>query len=128
SRLGRQRNGDQPLRVWVPGCATGEEAYTLAMVLLEAMDRTTTRRGLQIFGTDVSEPAVARARAGIYPPNIELDVSAERLRRFFTKIDGEYQVKKSLHELCIFARHNLAKDPPFSSVDLASCRNVLIYF
>ena len=128
SRLGRHRNGDRVLRVWVPGCATGEEAYSLALTLVEAMDKTATRVPLQIFGTDVSEAAVSRARLGVYPTNIEIDVSPERLRRFFSKVDGQYRVKKSLRELCIFARHNLAKDPPFSGLDLISCRNVLIYF
>jgi two-component system CheB/CheR fusion protein len=128
SRLARQRTADQPLRVWVPGCATGEEAYSIAMALLEALDKAALKIPLQVFGTDVSDAAVARARAGIYPPNIELDVSPDRLRRFFSKLDGQYQVRKSLRELCIFARHNLAKDPPFSGVDVISCRNVLIYF
>jgi PAS domain S-box-containing protein len=128
SRISRHRSADQTLRVWVPGCATGEEAYSLAIALTEALDRADAKLTLQVFGTDVSDAAVARARSGIYPPNIELDVSPERLRRFFTKLDGQYQVKKSLRELCIFARHNLAKDPPFSGVDVISCRNVLIYF
>jgi two-component system CheB/CheR fusion protein len=128
SRVTRQRGFDQTLRVWVPGCATGEEAYSLAMALVEILDRAGAKLTLQVFGTDVNEAAVVRARAGVYPPNIELDVSPERLRRFFTKLDGQYQVKKSLRELCVFARHNLAKDPPFSSVDIVSCRNVLIYF
>ena len=126
SRVGPQRSSDQPLRVWVPGCATGEEAYSIAMVLLETVQGA--RIPLQVFGTDVSEAAIVRARAGVYPSNIELDVSPERLRRFFSKVDGQYQIKKSLRELCIFARHNLAKDPPFSAVDVISCRNVLIYF
>ncbi len=125
SRLGSHK-ADQPLRVWVPGCATGEEVYSIAMVLLEATDRS--RIPLQIFGSDVSEAAIVRARAGVYPTNIEIDVSPERLRRFFSKSDGQYQVKKSVRELCIFARHDLSKDPPFSSVDVVSCRNVLIYF
>jgi two-component system CheB/CheR fusion protein len=128
ARLERQRVYDQPIRAWVPGCATGEEAYSLAIVLLEALEKAGIKPPLQIFGTDVSDVAVARARAGVYPPNIELDVSPARLRRFFTKLDGQYQVKKSLRELCIFARHNLTKDPPFSAVDVVTCRNVLIYF
>jgi two-component system CheB/CheR fusion protein len=128
TRLTRHRSTDRPLRVWVPGCATGEEAYSVAIAVLEAMDRAASKVSLQLFGSDVSEPAIARARAGLYPSNIEIDVSPERLRRFFTKMDGQYQVKKSLRELCVFARHNLAKDPPFSSVDVVSCRNVLIYF
>jgi two-component system CheB/CheR fusion protein len=127
SRLGRQRAHDQTLRVWVPGCATGEEAYSLAIALLEALEGAGLKAPVQLFGTDVSDAAVARARAGVYPSNIELDVSPERLRRFFTKLEGQYQVKKSLRELCIFARHNLTKDAPFSSVDVVSCRNVLIY-
>jgi two-component system CheB/CheR fusion protein len=126
-RLVGHRSADQTFRVWVPGCATGEEAYSLAMVLVEALDRAGTELTLQVFGTDVSEAAVGRARSGVYPSNIELDVSPDRLRRFFTKIDGQYQVKKSLRDLCIFARHNLAKDPPFSGVDIVSCRNMLIY-
>jgi two-component system, chemotaxis family, CheB/CheR fusion protein len=128
TRLIRQRSTEQPLRVWVPGCATGEEAYSVAIALIEAMDSATSTVSLQLFGSDVSEAAIVRARAGIYPLNIEIDVSPERLRRFFTKIDGQYQVKKSLRDLCVFARHNLAKDPPFSSIDVVSCRNVLIYF
>ncbi len=128
SRLDHQRVYDQPIRAWVPGCATGEEAYSLAIVLLEAMEKTGTKPPFQIFGTDVSDVAVARARAGVYPSNIELDVSPARLRRFFTKLDGQYQIKKSLRELCVFARHNLIKDPPFSAVDVITCRNVLIYF
>jgi len=127
ARLTRLRSAEQPLRVWVPGCATGEEAYSVAIAVLEAIDRTTSGASLQLFGSDVSDAVIARARAGIYPPNIEIDVSPERLRRFFTKIDGQYQVKKSLRELCVFARHNLAKDPPFSALDVISCRNVLIY-
>jgi two-component system CheB/CheR fusion protein len=127
ARLGRDRGPEPSLRVWVPGCATGEEAYSLAMVLIEALETAGARIPLQVFGTDVSEAAVARARAGVYPPNIELDVSPERLRRFFMKQNGQYQVKKSIRELCIFARHSLVKDPPFSGVDIISCRNVLIY-
>jgi two-component system, chemotaxis family, CheB/CheR fusion protein len=127
SRLARPRGADQSLRVWVPGCATGEEAYSLAMVLIEALDKAGAKIPLQVFGTDVSDTAIARARAGIYPSNIEPDVPPERLRRFFSKTDGQYQVKISLRELCIFARHNLVKDPPFSGVDVISCRNVLIY-
>jgi two-component system, chemotaxis family, CheB/CheR fusion protein len=129
AHLAVPRNTEHPLRVWVPGCATGEEAYSVAIVLLEAMERAPSKLklSLQLFGSDVSDAAIARARAGIYPTNIEIDVSPERLRRFFTKIDGQYQVKKSVRELCVFARHNLAKDPPFSSVDVISCRNVLIY-
>src|SRR5262249_19717911 len=126
SRVGRSRNSDQPLRVWVPGCATGEEAYSIAMALLEAMDRT--RMPLQVFGTDVSEAAIVRARGGVSPPNRERGVSPGRLRLFFWKADGHYKIKKPPRELSIFARHTPAKAPPFSAVDVISCRNVLIYF
>src|SRR5213593_1388993 len=123
----KQLPADAPIRVWAPGCATGEEAYSLAMVLLESIDDAAGPVPIQLFGTDVSETAVVKARAGIYPENIELDVTAARLRRFFVKLDGQHQVRKAVRELCVFSRHNLATDPPFSKMDLIVCRNVLIY-
>jgi two-component system CheB/CheR fusion protein len=99
----------------VPGCSTGEEVYSLAISLLEFLeDKNGSGIPIQIFGTDISELALERARAGIYPPNISQDVSPERLRRFFTKVDGAFQIIKRIRELCVFARQNLAKDPPFS--------------
>ena len=123
----KQRPADAPIRIWAPGCATGEEAYSLAIELLEALGDETEAVPIQLFGTDVSEISIAKARAGVYPENIELDVPAARLRRFFVKLDGQYQVRKAVRELCVFAKHNLATDPPFSKMDLIVCRNVLIY-
>ncbi len=126
-RILKKRPADARIRVWAPGCATGEEAYSLAIVLLESLGDAVGIAPIQLFGTDVSETAVVKARAGIYPENIELDVAAARLRRFFVKLDGQHQVRKAVRELCVFARHNLATDPPFSKMDLIVCRNVLIY-
>jgi len=117
----------RPVRVWVPGCATGEEAYSVAMALLEYASNDSTTVALQVFGTDVSEEAIARARAGTYPQSISADVSAARLRRFFTRTNGQYRINRSLRDVCIFARQDLTRDPPFSKLDLIVCRNVLIY-
>jgi len=125
--LEERRPIDNPLRVWVPGCSTGEEVYSIAISLIEHLGDQANDTAMQIFCTDASEAMVARARTGIYPENIAADVSPVRLRRFFTKVDSGYQVSKVLRELCIFARQNVAKDPPFSRIDLISCRNVLIY-
>ncbi|MCI0656185.1 MAG: ATPase, partial [Acidobacteria bacterium] len=119
---------DAPLRVWVPGCATGEEAYSMAICLLEFLDTRGVAPQIQIFGTDVSQSAIERARTGTYLENIALDVSPERLRRFFVHLEGgRYQISKSVRDLCILAQHDLIKDAPFSRLDLISCRNVLIY-
>jgi two-component system CheB/CheR fusion protein len=116
-----------PIRAWIPGCATGEEAYSVAICLLEALSEHGPNPPLQIFATDVSEMAIKRAREGFYLENIAIDVSQERLRRFFVKTEGGYQISKLVRDLCVFAPQNLAKDPPFSRLDLISCRNVLIY-
>ncbi|HYM09286.1 MAG TPA: chemotaxis protein CheB, partial [Bryobacterales bacterium] len=116
-----------PVRLWVPGCATGEEAYSIAICLLETFEDTKTDFPIQIFATDISEPAIERARQGIYPAAIARYVSPERLRRFFVKVDGGYQITRSLREMCVFAKHDVTRDPPFSRLDLISCRNVLIY-
>ncbi len=115
------------LRMWVAGCATGEEVYSLAMIVHEAFDGKFEPGRVQIFGTDVSESAVGFARQGLYAASIADDVSAERLRAFFTKTDGGYQVSKALRDMCVFARQDLTRDPPFSHLDLICCRNVLIY-
>jgi len=123
----KNRPATAPVRVWVPGCATGEEAYSLAICMLECLGEMTANAPAQIFATDISEPAIEKARAGIYPENISLDVTPERLRRFFVRVDGGYQISKSVRDMCIFARQNLAKDPPFSRLDLISCRNLMIY-
>jgi len=123
----KDRAPDARIRVWVPGCATGEEAYSIAIGLLERAGELSSNPSIQIFATDLSESALDKARAGLYLANIAQDVSAERLQRFFTKVDGHYQISKTIRETCVFARHDLAKDAPFSKMDLISCRNVLIY-
>lgn len=123
----RNKPSDAPIRFWVPACSTGEEVYSLAICLLEFLGDRTSNAPIQIFGTDISDKALEKARAGLYIENIEADVSPERLRRFFTKTAGHYQVNKSVRELCVFAKQNMVKDPPFSKVDLISCRNALIY-
>jgi len=123
----RDREDPRPLRIWVPGCATGEEVYSLAMALLEAVHDAGVSAPLQIFGTDVSEAAIQRARLGTYPESISAEVSAVRLQRFFVKEEGTYRVSKALRDCCIFARQDLTRDPPFSRLDLISCRNVMIY-
>ena len=121
------RTHDTPIRVWVAGCATGEEAYSVTMSLVEYLGEAAGNVDLQIFATDVSDAAVERARAGVYPESIAEDVSPQRLRRFFSKIDGGYQISKLVRDHCIFARQDLARDPAFSKLDLIVCRNVLIY-
>jgi two-component system CheB/CheR fusion protein len=118
---------DTPIRVWIPGCATGEEAYSIAIVILESLSEKNLNYSIQIFATDISDEAIEKARAGVYVENISVDVSPERLRRFFVKHDGGYQVSKTVRDLCVFARQNVTKDPPFSRLDMVSCRNLLIY-
>jgi two-component system CheB/CheR fusion protein len=125
--LMKGRPVEAPLRVWVPGCSGGEEVYSLAICLLEFLGE----RGpaaVKLFGTDVSEAAIARARAGRYPESIAADVSPGRLRRWFTRVEGGYLVSPAVRDLCIFTRHDVTRDFPFSRLDLVSCRNVLIYF
>jgi chemotaxis methyl-accepting protein methylase/signal transduction histidine kinase/chemotaxis response regulator CheB len=116
-----------PVRAWVAGCSTGEEVYSLAIALLEFMGGSRSH-ALQIFGTDVSETAIEKARAGVFGDSAMRDVSDERRRRFFTKVDNGYRITKTVRDLCVFVRHDLGRDPPFSKLDLVSCRNVLIYF
>jgi two-component system CheB/CheR fusion protein len=124
----RDRNPDQPLRIWVAGCSTGEEAYSIAIALLEYLGRHGASPPIQIFATDVNELAIEVARFGWYSPTQVSEVSPERLQRFFVPADGGYQINNVVRELCIFACQNLITDPPFSRLDLISCRNVLIYF
>jgi two-component system CheB/CheR fusion protein len=118
---------EEPLRIWVAGCSSGEEVYSLAIVILEFFASRGVHRGLQIFASDISESEIQKARAGIYSKDIEKDVSAKHLKQFFNKTDGSYKITKSVRELCVFAKHDLTKDPPFSRMDLISCCNVLIY-
>jgi two-component system CheB/CheR fusion protein len=117
----------EPIRVWVPACSTGEEAYTLAMLFLEVMEDLAINIQLQIFGTDLSEGSIAKARLGLYSRNDLATVSAKTIQRFLTKLDGGYRISKTIRDLCVFAPHNIFKDPPFSRMDLVSCCNLLIY-
>jgi two-component system CheB/CheR fusion protein len=125
--LVKQRDSDTPIRVWVPACATGEEAYSLAMLIIEQISALRKNIKLQIFASDFDERALEIARAGVYPDSIEADVNPTRLRRFFEKEDHTYRVTTELRETVIFAKHNLLSDAPFSKLDLVSCRNLLIY-
>ncbi|HWY31866.1 MAG TPA: chemotaxis protein CheB [Candidatus Acidoferrum sp.] len=119
----------QALRAWVPGCSTGEEAYSLAIVLREALDELKPKRNLQIqiFATDLDKDAIEKARQGVFPSNISADVPKARLNRFFTKEQPGYRVRKEIRELVIFAPQNLILEPPFTKLDILSCRNLLIY-
>lgn len=124
-----ERPAGQALRAWVPGCSTGEEAYSLAIVFKEALDRVKHKKefSLQIFTTDIDRDAVDKARQGIFPINISADISPERLRRFFTKEEDGYRVSKEVREMALFATQNIVMDPPFTKLDILSCRNLLIY-
>ncbi|MGH8583684.1 MAG: CheR family methyltransferase, partial [Gammaproteobacteria bacterium] len=122
----RRRQGPKD-RVWAPGCATGEEPYSLAMLLCEELRRVDKPCALQIFASDIDLDALAFARAGIYPENIAADVASERLRRFFVKGGHTYRINKDIREAVVFAEQNIVSDPPFSKLDLISCRNLLIY-
>jgi two-component system CheB/CheR fusion protein len=125
--LFRGKAVNEPVRVWTAGCATGEEAYSLAIVLAEFAQSMSSPPPIQVFATDIDEDAVAFARAGLYPEAITTDVSATRLRRFFSKEAAGYRVQKYIRELVMFAPHNVITDPPFSRLDLVACRNLLIY-
>src|SRR5215475_5154703 len=121
------RAENQTLRVWVPGCATGEEAYSLAIALKEAMDKTGRHLLVLIFGTDLDAEAIETARIGQYPDGIAVDVSPQRLERYFLREDGVYRVRKEIREMVVFAPQNVIKHPPFTKLDILSCRNLLIY-
>jgi two-component system CheB/CheR fusion protein len=126
-QLFADKPGGYVLRVWVAGCATGEEAYSIAILLREFMDETRQEFKVQLYSTDLDEDAIVVARAGIYPPNIVQDVLPERLRLFFVKEEAGYRVKKHIREMVVFATQNVIKDPPFTKLDLVSCRNLMIY-
>jgi len=123
----KNRPPEASLRIWTPGCASGEETYSVAIALLESLGDRASQTHIQFFGTDISETSIGKARSGVYPENIQGDVSAERLRRFFTKVEGGYRISKTIRDMCIFAQHNVLNDPPFSQMDLICCRNLLIY-
>jgi two-component system CheB/CheR fusion protein len=125
--LFKDRDPSETLRIWVCGCATGEEAYSMAMLLLEEAARHELRPPIQVFGSDLDSRALVLAREGHFPATIEADVSEERLRRFFLRDGDHYRIRQEVRDIVLFAVHDLLKDPPFSHVDLISCRNVLIY-
>ena len=125
--LVENRSPLDPIRIWVPGCASGEEAYSIAICLTEFFDDTKVHFPIEIFATDLSETAIEKARAGTYVGGALAHISPQRLARFFVRSERGYQVGKDIRDMCVFARHNLAQDPPFSKLDLISCCNVLIY-
>ncbi len=118
---------DYVLRIWTPGCSTGEEAYSIAMALREVMDESRHEFKVQIYATDLDDEAIRVARGGLYPPNVAADLTPERLRRFFVKDEAGYRIKKDIREMVVFAIQNVIKDPPFTRLDLVSCRNLMIY-
>ncbi len=126
-RLILRKPEDEPIRVWTPGCSTGEESYSIAILLLELLQRAGRRAEIQVFATDIDADAISVARLGSYPENVIDDVSAERLDANFQREGQRYRVRKKVRESCIFAVQNLLSDPPFSNLDLVTCRNVLIY-
>ena len=126
-RLIEEKKKAGELRVWIPGCATGEEVYSIGICVHEALARTKAKISAQIFGTDLSEAAVGAARAGVFSANAVREVPAARLRRYFVRKNGGWQISRAIRDLCTFALQNLCEDPPFSRLDLISCRNVLIY-
>ena len=123
----RERQPGQPIRVWVPGCSTGDEVYSIAICLIEYMQDAGLNFPMHIFGTDASERSIQKARAGVVSHSSSTAISHERLKRFFVEVDAGYQIVRPVRDRCVFAVHNLAADPPFSRMDLISCRNLLIY-
>ncbi len=127
-KLFKGRNPETSIRVWVPGCSTGEEAYTLAILFQEQIEKLKQSFTIQIFATDIDSEAVEKARFGTYPENIQMDVTKEHLSKYFTKENNNYRVHKLIRDMVVFAKQDIIKDPPFSNLDLVSCRNLLIYF
>ena len=123
----QQTSSGNPIRIWIAGCASGEEAYSLAICLHEVFNSRLNKPHVQIFASDISENSIRKARTGIYSAAEVQGVSEERLKKYFVKIDGSYEIIRTIREACIFAVHNFLKDPPFAKMDLVSCRNVLIY-
>ena len=117
----------EPIRLWVPACSTGEEVYSLAIVITEILGDEMLNRPIQVFASDLSDSAITKARIGLYSPGDLANVSPKRLQRFFSRIDGGYRINKQIRDLCVFAQHNVFSDPPFSKIDLISCCNLMIY-
>jgi two-component system CheB/CheR fusion protein len=126
-RIIKSKAPGEPIRIWVPACSTGEEAYSLAILLIEVLGERANNTSIQIFATDLSENAIAKARLGLYSKNDLQNITPKRLQRFFTRVDNGYRIVKAIRDLCVFAPHNVFKDPPFSRIDLISCCNLLIY-
>ncbi len=127
-RMLEDKKESDALRIWVPGCSSGEEAYSIAMCVLEVLDEKDRHLKIQIFGTDLDPDAIQQARRGVYAENIVADVSPERLRRFFIKTeDGHYQIVRRVRDMAVFSVQNISRDPPFSKLDMISCRNLLMY-
>ncbi len=123
----KNKNPDALIRIWIVGCSTGEEAYSLAILFAEAMDMVKQHFNVQIFASDIDAQAIDYARSGIYPDSIAADVSQERLKHYFIQADNTYKVGKQIRDMVVFAVQNVIKDPPFSKIDIVSCRNLLIY-
>ena len=127
AKLIEAKHPEDTLRCWVVGCSTGEEAYSFAILISEAMEKLKKHINVQIFATDIDEAAIDDARKGIYPDSIAGDVSNQRLRQFFIKEDGLFKIKKQVRNMVVFSLQSVIKDPPFSKLDLVSCRNLMIY-
>lgn len=126
-RLVKDRSRHDPLRMWSIGCSTGEEAYSIAIAFVEFAEASRIQIPLQLFATDLNGAGIEKARAGVYPRDLAQDVSSDRLRRFFSEVDGGYRISKAVRDTTVFARHNVLTEPPFSRIDLIACRNLLIY-
>ncbi|WP_221393256.1 CheR family methyltransferase [Dyadobacter sp. NIV53] len=126
-QLIKNKSLNEPMRIWIAGCSTGQEAYSLAIILLEILGDRASTMPIQIFASDLSEVAITRARLGTYGLSEVQDVSSKRLQRFFVKVDDHYRIIKEVRDMCVFAPHNVLRDPPFSRLDMISCRNLLIY-
>src|SRR5260370_37116055 len=121
----KRRSPAEPLRIWVPGCSTGEETYSHAISLLEFLGDRKADIPIQLFGTDLGQAGIDKARAGVYPESIAADVSPQRLQHCFTKVEGGYRITKTIRDMCVFARHILLPDPPFYLIASIRCRNGL---
>ena len=126
--LSKRHSPNEPIRIWVPGCSTGEEAYSFAIAIQEYLEQNNLAFPVQVFGTDVNEKNIEKARQGIYLKTIESEIEGNRLKHFFVSTNGHYQISKNIRDLCVFAKQDITADPPFSNMDLISCRNMLIYF
>ena len=123
----RERKRTRGIRAWIPGCSSGEEVYSIAIALVEFLESEDLDWRIQMFGTDISDAAIERARAGSYDEGSVANIATERLRRFFVRTESGYQICRAIRDMCVFSRHNVAQDPPLSRMDLISCRNLLIY-